>query len=262
MRLVVCVKQVPDSEAKVTVAESGSSISERDVLFATNPYDEYAIEEAVRIGEQSPEDVDVILVSVGPPRVEEVLRRGLARGANSATRVSDEGQSASDGAAVAGILAHVLERLGFDLVLCGCLAIDDAAGEVGGRLAEILGIPHVTAVSHLEIRGRRAVAHRELDDGVEVVDVPLPALVTAQRGLNEPRSVGIAAILNARRATIEQLAGEELGLSSDQLGGLVRSRVVSLEAMQIARKGRIIRGEPQEAAAELARLLRDEAKVL
>lgn len=260
MRIVVCLKQVPDSEAKATVAADGVTLDERDVSFVINPYDEYALEEAVRISERLADESEVLLLTVGPPRSEEALRRGLAAGGQRAARAWGDDLSRADGAAVARLLAACIERDGFDLVLCGRLAIDDAAGEIGGRLAELLGVPHATAVTALEVEGDKVVAHREIDGGVEVLEVPLPAVVTAQKGLNEPRYPAIPAIMKARRLPIEQLTPE--ALVPDGPTGLARSRVVGLSAVETARKRRRLEGEPGDMAHELALLLRDDAKVL
>jgi electron transfer flavoprotein beta subunit len=262
VRLVVCVKQVPDSEAKVKVAAEGLSISEQDITFVINPYDEYALEEAVRISGRLGEESEVLLLSVGPPRVAEALRRGLAAGGTLASRIWGESVEQADGALVARLLAAALEHVGYDLVLCGRLAIDDGAGEIGGRVAELLGIPHATAVSMLGVEGGRVVAHREVDGGVEIVELPLPAVITAQRGLNEPRYPAIPAIIKARRLPVDELTPETLSLDSGDVSGLARSRIVSLTALESARKRRRLEGEPTETARELARLLRDDAKAL
>ena len=162
--------------------------------------------------------------------------------------------------AVAELLATAIGAAGYDLVLCGRLAIDDAAGEIGGRVAELLGVPHATAVTSLEVEAERVVARRETDGGVEVLELPLPAVVTAQKGLNEPRYPAIPAIMKARRLPIEAL-GPDVPTPAGT-ADLVRSRIVALSAVETARKRRRIEGGPAETARELAVLLRDDAKVL
>jgi electron transfer flavoprotein beta subunit len=260
MRIVVCLKQVPDSEAKVTVAADGATIDERDVSFVINPYDEYALEEAVRIAESSAEESDVLVLSVGPPRVDEALRRGLAAGGRRAARLWSDDLSRADGALIARLLAGAIERAGYDLVLCGRLAIDDGSGEIGGRLAELLGVPHATAVTALKVEAGRVIAQRETDGGVEVLELPLPAVVTAQKGLNEPRYPAIPAIMKARRLPIDELAPDVSAPAGT--GDYVRSRIVALRAVETARKRRRVEGEPADTAHALALLLRDDAKVL
>lgn len=261
MRLVACVKQVPDSEARVTPRPDRPVIDERDISFVLNPYDEYAVEEAVRIKEAKGES-DVAVLCVGPPRSEEALRRCLAAGADRALRVWDDHLGDVDGAVVARLLALALERVGFDLVLCGRLAIDDAAGEVGGRVAELLGVAHATAVSALSVEGDRIIAEREVDSGLEVIELPLPSVITAQKGLNEPRYPAIPAIMKARRLPIQQLTVQELGVEPGALGDLSRRKVVTLDAVETERRRRRIEGEPDAVARDLALLLRDDARAL
>lgn len=261
MQILVCVKQVPDTEAKVAVADDGVSITERDITFIMNPYDEFAVEAAVRIKEAAA-DVAVALVTVGPPRSEDALRLGLAMGADSATRVWDEALVGADGAVVAGVLDAVARRAGFDLILCGRIAIDDAMGEVPLRLASRLGLPQANAVTELLVEGASARARCEVEGGTQVVDLQLPALVTAQKGLNEPRYPAIPAIMKARRMPIEVLAPADLGLDETQLAA-DKKRVDALAVPPARGAGRIIAADsPEDAARELARLLRDEAKVL
>ena len=178
------MKQVPDTEAKVVVAEDGVSISERDITFIMNPYDEYAVEAAVRIREGSSSDVIISLVTVGPPRADDALRLGLAMGANSAMRVWDPALEGVDGAGVAAVLGVVAQRLGFDLVLCGRIAIDDAMGEVPLRLASRLGLPHANAVTELSVDAGTARARCEIEGGTQLVKLGLPALITTQKGLD------------------------------------------------------------------------------
>jgi electron transfer flavoprotein beta subunit len=262
VQILVCVKQVPDTEAKVVVAEGGASISERDITFIMNPYDEYAVEEAVRIRESSGK-ATVSLVTVGPPRADDALRLGLAMGADTAARVWDEGLDSLDGAAVAAVLDTVARRNGFDLILCGRIAIDDAMGEVPLRLAARLGIPQANAVTELSIEDGSAVARCEVEGGAQTVRFQLPGLVTAQRGLNEPRYPAIPAIMKARRMPIEVHTLADLGLDLGQLKAGARMRVEGLDVPPARGAGRVIQSDtPEEAARELARLLRDEAKVL
>lgn len=262
VNILVCVKQVPDTEAKVVVAEGGVSISERDITFIMNPYDEYAVEAAVRIKESSG-DVTVALVTVGPPRADDALRLGLAMGADSATRVWDDGLEGLDGASVAVVLDAVARRVSFDLILCGRIAIDDATGEVPLRLASRLGLPQANAVTELSVAGGSALARCEVEGGSQTVQLQLPALVTAQKGLNEPRYPAIPAIMKARRMPIEAQTMADLGLQLDQVKAASKTRVDGLDVPAARSAGRVIQADsPEDAARELARLLRDEAKVL
>lgn len=262
VQILVCVKQVPDTEAKVVVAEDGVSISERDITFIMNPYDEFAVEAAVRIKESS-QDTTVALVTVGPTRADDALRLGLAMGADSATRVWDEALKGVDGAATAVVLDAVARRLGFDLILCGRIAIDDAMGEVPLRLAARLGLPHANAATELSIESGAALARCEVEGGSQVVRLQLPAVVTAQKGLNEPRYPAIPAIMKARRMTIDVHTLDNLGLDHGQVRAASKTHVDGLDVPPARGSGRVIQADSAEdAARELARLLRDEAKVL
>jgi electron transfer flavoprotein beta subunit len=263
LRVLVCVKQVPDTEARLTISGDGVSVAERDVKFIVNPYDEIAIEEGVRIKEQSSSDTTVDLVTVGPPRADDALRVGLAMGADSATRVWDEALARADGAAVARVLEAVARQGSFDLVLCGRVSIDDALGEVPLRLAARLGVPHANAVTKLVVEAQHVNASAEIEGGTAVVEMDLPAVLTVQRGLNEPRYPAIPAIMRARRMPIEVLDLERLGIDRDVVVASSRSQVVGLSEPPGRGAGRIIEAEtPQLAARQLALLLRDEAKVL
>ncbi len=265
MRIIVCVKQVPDTEAKLVIGPSGVAIEDRDITFILNPYDEYAVEEAVRIKEKLGGATSVTLVTVGPPRSEDALRLGLAMGAERALRVWADGLENADGWITATVLEAIARREGFDLILCGRVAIDDASGEVALRLAERLGVPHVNAVTSLSVAdggGNGSVtAESEAEGGRLVVTVDLPAVVTAQKGLNEPRYPAIPAIMKARRMEIETSSLEDLALAETNLQA--KTRLITLTEPPPRKAGRIVQADtPEEAAGVLAEFLRDEAKVL
>jgi electron transfer flavoprotein beta subunit len=263
VRIFVCVKQVPDTEARLTALSDGVSIDERDITFIMSPYDEYAVEEAVRLKEASASPVSITVITVGPARADDVLRLGLAMGADSALRVWEPSLEGADGATVATLLAAAAHEIGFDLVLCGRVAIDDAMGEVPLRLAAKLGIPHANAVTKVALEGNRLHAHAEVEGGTDIVEMDLPALVTTQRGLNEPRYPSIHAIMKARRMPIELRSPESLGVDAAVLTSGCHTKLVRLTESPIGRVGRLIQADtPEQAARELALLLRDEAKVL
>lgn len=261
MRIVVCTKQVADTEAQLKVSADGRSIEEADVTFIMNPYDEFAVEEAIQIRERGEAGTTVTLVTMGPERAEEALRRGLAMGADAAVRIWDESLAEADSGATAEALCAVVQRLGFDLILCGRVAIDDAAAQVGLRLAEKLGIPHGNAVTKLDVEDGKLIAKCEVEGGAEVRELPLPALVTAQKGLNAPRYPAIPAVMKARRVEIPLFSPAELGLDQSASASR-RSRILALELPPARAAGRMIDGDPAEAGRTLAHLLRDEAKVI
>ncbi len=244
MKIAVCIKRVPDSETRVKIASDGKRIDEAGVKFVLNPYDEFAVEEGLRRGE-------VTVLSLGPPAAQETIRTALAMGADRGVLLQTDAIPA-DGFVTAQALAAELKAGGWDLILFGKMAIDDYNQQVGPMVAELLGLPCVTAVAHLEIEGGKGVAEREIEGGVEVVAFPLPAVLTADKGLNEPRYPALKGIMAAKKKPLEvkpvQLAAGAI-------------EVVALAPPPERKEGKIV-GEGPAAVVELVRLLREEAKVL
>ncbi len=244
MKIAVCIKRVPDSETRVKIASDGKRIDEAGVKFVLNPYDEFAVEEGLRRGE-------VTVLSLGPPAAQETIRTALAMGADRGVLLQTDAIPA-DGFVTAQALAAELKAGGWDLILFGKMAIDDYNQQVGPMVAELLGLPCVTAVAHLEIEGGKGVAEREIEGGVEVVAFPLPAVLTADKGLNEPRYPALKGIMAAKKKPLEvkpvQLAAGAI-------------EVVALAPPPERKEGKIV-GEGHAAVVELVRLLREEAKVL
>src|SRR5579884_1693828 len=238
MHVVVCVKHVPDTEAPIRIRGDGRGVEESGLNFVMNYYDEHAVEEGLRIKERAGGSVTVI--TAGPARAVEALHHlGIAR-----------------------VLAAAIAPLPHDLVLCGKLATDDNASIVGPALAEYLGLPQATAVTALELGEGRATAHREVEGAVEVLEVTLPAVVTVERNINEPRYPSLPGIMKAKRTPITAKALADLGLAPDAAGGPHRVELVGLTPPPRRQPGRVIPGEPDAAVRELVRLLREEAKVL
>ncbi len=200
MKIAVCIKRVPDSETRVKIAPDGKSLDEAGVKFVLNPYDEFAVEEALRRREQAGAG-EVAVFSLGPAAAQETIRMALAMGADRGVLLQVDGIP-GDGLVVARALAAALKDGGFDLVLFGKLAIDDYNHQVGPMVAELLGLPCVTAVSHLEIADGKGVAEREIEGGVEVCEFPLPAVLTVDKGLNEPRYPALKGIMAAKKKPI------------------------------------------------------------
>lgn len=257
MKIVVLAKQTFDTEAKITLDAAGK-INREGVNLIMNPYDEFAVEEALRLKEKHGGEVTV--VSFGGPKAPDILRQALAMGADKAVHVGDENLSEIDEHTTATILAKVLSGLEYDLILAGWRAIDDGSAQVAGRVAEILNLPMVNMVTRLEIDGGKAVASREIEGGYEVVEVPLPAVITAQKGLNEPRYPTMKGIMQAKKKPMQKLTLSELGLEPEKVAPKVRARKYFLPSPRA--QGKILTGEPAEAAAELVRLLREEAKII
>lgn len=264
MNIIACVKQVPSTEAIIKVLPDGSGVDLREVQMVVNPYDEYAVEEALRIKERLGKG-EVTIVTMGPAKAKEAIRNCLAMGADKGLHLMDDLFLGSDSLATAMVLAAAVKRLQFDLILCGKQAVDDDQAQTGGQLAELLGIPHVCVVTKLEFAadGRKATVRRQVEGGSEIVECPLPALFTCQKGLNEPRYPSLKGIMGAKKKEITELKASDLGLSPADVGSSgSKMKVIQVLPPPQRSAGKIIQGEPAEAAKELARLLREQAKVI
>ncbi len=259
MKIVVCVKQVPDTETRIRIAPEGDRIVEQDLNWIVSPFDEFAIEEALRIKEQK--GGEVVLVTVGPDRAQSALRTGLAMGADAAVHVKDAGLDGSDTLATARLLAAAIKTLvPFDLVLMGQQGVGGDNGQMPGLLAELLDLPQVTVAVKVEVQEGKAVVEREVEGAHETWETSLPAVISAQKGLNEPRYAGLKGIMAAKRKpmTIQDAAG--LGLDASALAP--RTKVLALELPPGRPPVRMIGGDPATQAGELLRLLHEEAKVV
>ncbi len=256
MNIVVCIKQTFDTEAKIVI--SGGKIDPNGASLIINPYDELAIEEGIRLKEKFGGEVTVI--TMGGSRAQEALRTALAMGGDKAILISDPALEGTDEWGAAEVLAKALSDVSFDILLAGRIAIDDGSAQVGVRLAEQLGVPSVSSVLKLELSGSRATAVREIDGGTETIELSLPAVITAQKGLNEPRYPSMAGIMKAKKKELKTLNLAYLGLSAADVAPRMKTHNFSLPAPR--QGGRKIPGDTAQAAQELARLLREEAKVL
>jgi len=261
MNVVVCVKYVPDTEAPIRIRADGRGIEESGLPFKLNYYDEHAVEEALRIKERTGGTVTV--VTVGPSTAAQALRQGVAMGADAAIHVEDPALDGADHLGVARALAAAIAAQGCDLVICGKLSTDDNASVVGPALAEFLGFPQATAVTKLELSDGKATAHREVEGAVEILQVVLPAVITVERSINEPRYPSLPGIMRAKRTAIAVKTLGDLGLTLEEAGGVAaRTEVLGYAPPPRRQAGRILEGEPVEMVKELVRLLREEAKVL
>jgi electron transfer flavoprotein beta subunit len=260
MNIVVLAKQVPDAEAAIEIRGGGERL-EIEQKFAMNLFDEFALEEALRIRERLGGRVKVI--TLGSGKATEALRTGIAMGADEALLLDHEAFLGGDGYTTALALARAISREACDIILCGKQAVDDDRGEVGPMVAQFLGLPHVGAVVKLDIAGGSATAESVTDSGRALVEVALPAVFAVQKGLNEPRVPLIAGVMKAMRAQIPRLTPEDLGLSGDQVGpGGSKVRIARYLEPKKRPKVRLIAGEPREAAAEIVRILVDVERVL
>ncbi len=249
MKIAVCIKRVPDTETRIKIGADGKSIDESGVKFVPNPFDEYAVEEALKLKEQT--NGEVVAVCLGPDASQETLRTALAVGADRGILLKVESLP-RDPLVVARALAAELEQGGYDLVLFGKLAVDDYDQAVGPMVSELLGLPSVSAVTRLEITDGHATAQREVEGAIEVVEFTLPAIVTAEKGLNEPRYPALRGIMLAKKKPLDI---KDLELDE---GGI---EVLELTLPPDRKAGRII-GEGAAAVPALVDALRNEAKVL
>lgn len=264
VNIIVCLKQVPDTESRIKVAADKKSIVTDDLKWVMNPYDEFGVEEALRLKEKFGGEVTV--VGVGPKRVTEAIRTALAMGADKGILVNDEAIAGSDSLAVARILASVIKNLDFDLIFTGQRGVDDDLGVVGAAVAEFLGIPQVSLAVKVEVveDAKSVRVHRPVEGCTLVLEAELPALITAQKGLNEPRYASLPGIMKAKKKPLEEKNLADLGLDAETAGeGARKLKVLELTPPPERAPGRIIEGESaREKAAELARLLHEEAKVI
>jgi len=256
---VVCIAQVPDTESRIKIGSDGRHIDEAGIKFIVSPYDEFALEEAIRAKEKSGGDVTVI--SFGPDRVQQALRECLARGATKALHVKGDSADA-DSLGVAKVLAAAIKNVPHDVVFFGKQGVGTDNSLVGPMTAELLGYPQVHVVTHLELGDGKVTAHRELEGAEDVIEASLPAVITAQKGLNEPRYASLKGIMAAKKITIETKTVADLGLSDGDVFNQ-RVTVVSLDMPPEKSGGRKIDGGDAAAAAkEIVKYIREEAKAL
>lgn len=254
MDIFVLVKQTYDTEEKIVLRDG--ALDESGVKFIINPYDEYAVEEAIRIRDQF--GGVVYVVSVGPERVGEALRTALAMGADEAVWIDLEGEIDETG--LAKCLAAYLEKQHVDLVLGGYFSVDNGAGQVAVRTAELLRLPHVTSVTKLVIDDGKATCERDAEGDVEHIEVTLPAVITAQQGLNEPRYPSLPGIMKAKRKPFQRITPTELGLSEEDLRPIVQRTMITLPAKRKA--GILLQGEISEQVKALVQHLQQDDKVI
>ena len=248
MKLAVCINHVPDTAAKITLAQDGKNIDKTGVTFVLNPYDEYAIEECLRLKEKN--TGEVIAISLGGDSHKETLRKALAMGVDKAVLLKDD--SPRDSFAVARALADYLKGISADIIFFGKQSVDSDNAAVGTMVAEMLGLPSVSVVVKLEIADGKVTAEREIEGGKEKVQTGLPAVFSAQKGLNEPRYPSLKGIMSAKSKPIEEVVP-----SPSQ----VKAEVLIMRKPPSKNAGKIV-GTDVSAVPELVRLLHEEAKVI
>jgi electron transfer flavoprotein beta subunit len=263
MKSLVCVAYVPDTESKIKIAPDGKSIDEADIKWIVSPYDEFALEEALKIKEAKGAG-NVTVVSAGPERTKTGLRECLARGADDAIWIDTGSVKYLDALGTAKALAAVAKDGGYDFVWFGQKGVGYDESLVGPMTAELLGIPHVANVIQLEVGDGKVTAHREIEGAHEVVECALPAALTAQKGLNEPRYASLKGIMAAKKKPIADKKLAELSVpEADTAQAKTRWRKLELPpARQAVKLIPADASDPSAAAKELVRLLREEAKVI
>lgn len=249
MRIAVCLKRVPDTTTKIVIGPDGKSIDENGVKFVPNPYDEYALEEALKLKEAAGPG-ETVVYCLGGDAAQETIRAALAMGIDRGVLL--QAAPPADGLEVARAVAAELEGGNFDLILFGKLAVDDYNHQVGVMVADLLGLPCVTAVAHLTVSGGSLEAEREIEGGLEVVTAVLPAVLTCDKGLNTPRLPSLKGIMAAKKKPLEV---KPVSLGAGSLTPLALSLPPERKPGQIV-------GEGADAVPALLRLLREEAKVI
>ena len=264
MNIIVCLRQVPDTETQIKIAPDAKSIVTDDIKWVMNPYDEFGVEEALKLKEKFGGEVTV--VGAGPKRVTESIRTALAMGADKGILISDDSFEGSDSLATAKALGAAIKDLEYDLVFTGQRGVDDDMGVVGAALAELLGIPQISLAVKVEVAedGKSLKANRPVEGQVLVIESSLPALITAQKGLNEPRYASLPGIMKAKKKPLEEKTLADLGLDPSEFGEAgSKVKILEMTPPPAREAGKIVEGEtPQDKAAELARLLHEEAKIL
>ena len=258
MEILVLLKQVPATESMIAIADDGVSIKTDGLKYVINPYDELAVEEALKIREA--QGGTVTIVSVGPAKAVEAIRTGMAMGADKGVLV-DPGDLKCDGLAVAKILAAAIKDMPYDLIVAGHRAVDDDNYQVGPAVAELLGISNISMVIKETLADGKIVCTCTVEGGTKEVEAPLPALISTQRGLNDPRYASLPGIMKAKKKPLETKTLADVGLDAGALQA--KAVIKAFRTPPVRKSGKIIEGDTAAAkAALLVKALHEEAKVI
>lgn len=249
MKIAVCVSNVPDTATRIKIGSDGKSIDPAGVTFIINPYDEYAIEEALKTKEKLGEG-EVVILTLGADGSKETIRKALAMGADSAVLLKDD--KPRDSIGIAKALADEIKNMGAELVFMGKQSVDFDNSIVGQLTSEMLGYNCVTVAVTFELSDKQIVSEREIEGGREIVQTSLPAIITCQKGLNEPRYASLKGIMAAKKKTIEEKSAKEVAASTE---------ILKMYLPPPKQAGRIL-GTDSSAVPELVKLLKEEAKVI
>jgi len=259
LKILVMVKQVPDTATQVKISADPKAIETTGITWIVSPYDEFAVEEALRIKEKRAQG-EVVAVSLGPDRAKEALRSCLAMGADRAIHLLDTAWTGADTLTTARALAALLKQEAPGLAIFGRQAIDDDMGAVAAQTAELLGWPCASWIMEeaVDAEAKSVRVGRQVEGGLEVFDIPLPAVLSAQKGLNEPRYPTLKGIMGAKKKEIKDLKAADLGIAAEP----PQLSIVKLEALPPRPPGRVLQGEVKDSVHELVRSLREDAKAI
>ncbi len=263
MEIVVCIKQVPDTETRIKLKPDGSGIDTEGIKWIISPYDEFAVEEGLRIKEKL--GGTVTIVSLGPKRAIEAIRTALAMGADKAIHLSDQSYETFDTYAQALALARAIRTIPHDIILCGRQAIDDDSAQIPSMIAEFLELPQANFVIKLEVSpDKKAVAYRTIEGGAqEVIEMTLPGVISVTKGINEPRYASLPGIMKAKQKKVDELTPEQIGLDANSVGEKGAKTKILKYALPPERKaGKVIQADFPENVRQLVKLLREEAKII
>lgn len=261
MNVVVLVKRVPDTETRIQIKD-GKVVTD-GISWIISPYDEYGVEEALRLIEKN--GGKVTLLCLGPEESKETIRKGLALGADEAVHLNDPAFLGGDASTTAKVLAAALKKMQFDIVLAGKQAVDEDNAQVAIRVAELMNLPEVNSVIKLELSEDKKSARciREVDGDRDIAETSLPAIIATQQGLNEPRYPSLKGIMGAKKKPIKDWKAADIGIDPSTVGAAgAKLEVVNIQPPPARPPGKLIPGDAQTAAKELVRLLREEAKVI
>lgn len=258
MKVFVCIKQVPDTESKIKIRADQNGIDSLGIKWVMNPYDEYAVEEALKLREAG-KCTAVHVISLGPKsRVTETLRTALAMGADEAL-VIDSGEDLDSSATAKALAAAIKAEGEFKFILTGKLAIDDNNSAVSQMLAEFLNLPHATVVSKMNVQEANVLCEREIEAGTrEVIELSIPALIAANKGLNTPRYASLPGIMKAKKKLIKEVTLESLGVGAQD----IKFKFVAFQLPPEKPSVKMLTGDAKQQVEQLAGLLRNEAKVI
>ena len=264
MKILVLIKQVPDSTTRIKIAGDAKDIDRTGVKMVVNPFSEFAIEQAVRLRENRSDVEQVTALTIGPAQAADALRTALAIGADDAIHLQDEAFDGLDELQQAAVIAAVVRDAGYDLIFRGKQEIDLDSGQTGPALAELLNLPHVGVATKFELAedGKSFTANRRIEGADEVVEVSLPALVTCEKGLCEARYPSLPNLMKAKKKPVRAVTSADVPDFAELIAVNGGSTIDRFEPPPERPPGRMLDGEPDQAAAELVRLLREEAKVL